>query len=125
MTRANAPRFDQLARRLAQREAELRDEIAAKREQSAGVPTDVRDQKDQADAQVIGDVAEREIERDLDELRQIEAALRRIDSGRYGVCVDCGQPIASQRLTAQPWVARCAACQTAAEQRQQRGAAPR
>jgi RNA polymerase-binding protein DksA len=127
MNDTTAPRYDALARRLAQRRQQLRDEIAAKRAPDPLPATDVQDQKDQADARSMGEVAAAEIERDYDELRQIDAALRRIDSGQYGICVDCGAMIDTQRLQAQPAVARCTACQTALEQQQQqlhaRGAA--
>jgi DnaK suppressor protein len=122
MSKTIPPRYDALARQLAQRQAQLRDEVAAKRAPDALPTTDVTDQKDQADARSMGEVAAAEIERDLDELRQIDAALRRIDSGQYGVCIDCGASIGAQRLAAQPAVARCTACQTAVEQRQARAA---
>ena len=36
------------------------------------------------------------------ELDRIEAALRRIDEGRYGVCDDCGEPIGAQVLLVNP-----------------------
>jgi DnaK suppressor protein len=48
---------------------------------------------------------------------QVVAALARIDAGTYGVCVDCGQPIPSERLEARPEVARCLADQEKAEAR--------
>ncbi|AUT75914.1 conjugal transfer protein TraR [Paraburkholderia hospita] len=53
---------------------------------------------------------------DFDELQQIDAALARIAAGRYGACVDCGDPIGYERLVAAPYTARCVSCQTAFEQ---------
>ena len=44
-------------------------------------------------------------------LRDVEAALRRMDAGRYGLCVDCGTPIAVERLEILPQTARCLLCQ--------------
>lgn len=44
-------------------------------------------------------------------LAAIEAALKRIDRGDYGRCVDCGQDIPDRRLAAIPWAARCIACE--------------
>ena len=44
-------------------------------------------------------------------LRDVEAALRRMDAGRYGLCVDCATPIAVERLEILPQTARCLACQ--------------
>ena len=37
------------------------------------------------------------------ELAEIEAALRRIDAGTYGICEATGTPIAANRLRAIPW----------------------
>lgn len=50
------------------------------------------------------------------ELRRIEAALRRIEEGDYGYCLECGEPIALQRLEFDPAVTLCVAC---AEKREQ------
>lgn len=38
---------------------------------------------------------------------EIQAALERLDSGTYGRCVVCGNPIAVGRLDARPWTAFC------------------
>jgi DnaK suppressor protein len=43
-------------------------------------------------------------------LQAIEEALRRIDQGTYGVCRDCGEPIAAARLNAIPWTRVCIGC---------------
>jgi DnaK suppressor protein len=43
-------------------------------------------------------------------LQAIEDALKRIDAGNYGVCRDCGEPIASARLNAIPWTRVCITC---------------
>jgi DnaK suppressor protein len=44
-------------------------------------------------------------------LRLIEAALRRVADGSFGVCVACGDDIQSRRLQAVPWTQFCLACQ--------------
>src|SRR3954469_8687075 len=43
-------------------------------------------------------------------LQAIEEALVRIDKGTYGVCRDCGEPIAEPRLKAIPWTRVCITC---------------
>ena len=43
-------------------------------------------------------------------LQAIEDALARIEKGTYGVCRDCGDPIAEARLNAIPWTRVCIAC---------------
>jgi DnaK suppressor protein len=43
-------------------------------------------------------------------LQAIEEALLRIDKGVFGVCRDCGEPIAPARLEAIPWTRVCKTC---------------
>jgi DnaK suppressor protein len=43
-------------------------------------------------------------------LQAIEEALERIQKGTYGVCRDCGEPIAEPRLNAIPWTRVCIVC---------------
>lgn len=38
-------------------------------------------------------------------------ALRRLDDGTYGTCVDCGRAVPEGRLEAKPEAARCLTCQ--------------
>lgn len=48
-------------------------------------------------------------ERDI--LRRIDAALNRMDSDKYGVCVHCGKEVQTGRLQAVPWARHCIDCQ--------------
>lgn len=48
---------------------------------------------------------------DYEELRLVEEALRRLDSGGYGVCLACEEPIAPKRLQALSWARYCVKCQ--------------
>ena len=43
-------------------------------------------------------------------LQAIEEALGRLEKGTYGVCRDCGEPIAEARLRAIPWTRVCITC---------------
>ncbi len=43
-------------------------------------------------------------------LQAIEEALVRIEKGTYGICRDCGGPIAEARLNAIPWTRVCITC---------------
>ena len=43
-------------------------------------------------------------------LQAIEEALGRIEKGTYGICRDCGEPIADARLMAIPWTRVCISC---------------
>jgi RNA polymerase-binding transcription factor len=44
-------------------------------------------------------------------LAEVQAAMRRLEDGTYGKCLDCGRPIESTRLEAVPWAAYCLADQ--------------
>ena len=48
-------------------------------------------------------------ERDI--LRRIDAALERMDTNKYGVCVHCGKTVQVGRLKAVPWARHCIGCQ--------------
>lgn len=54
-------------------------------------------------------------ERESAELVEIDAALKRIADGSFGLCVDCGVSIPAARLHASPTAMRCIDCQTKAE----------
>jgi DnaK suppressor protein len=43
-------------------------------------------------------------------LRDVEEALVRMDTGRYGLCVYCAQPIPVARLEALPYATGCVGC---------------
>ena len=47
----------------------------------------------------------------IDRLNKIAAALGRLERDEYGLCVECGKPIAPARLRAMPEVATCVPCQ--------------
>lgn len=44
-------------------------------------------------------------------LRHVERALVRLERGEYGLCVECNDAIADQRLAALPFALRCRACE--------------
>jgi DnaK suppressor protein len=110
--------FPELRQRLQQRAAQLRDEIELAQQRPADgddATHEVLDRKDQAGLRALDGVAAAEVERDRTELAAVEAALERLVDGRYGRCADCGEPIGTQRLQAQPAALRCLDCQAAAE----------
>ncbi len=41
----------------------------------------------------------------------VEAALARAESGEFGLCAACGQPMEPKRLEAVPWARHCIRCQ--------------
>jgi DnaK suppressor protein len=82
--------------------ADWRDSIAVR---TSADPTDTTQQ--------IGEreMASRCLSRNASLIRDLRAALKRVDEGAYGVCIDCEEPIAPKRLAAVPWTPRCLSCQ--------------
>jgi DnaK suppressor protein len=58
------------------------------------------------------------LERQSNRLREVRAALRRIDAGTFGICVGCEETINPKRLAAVPWASSCIVCQEAADRGQ-------
>jgi len=50
------------------------------------------------------------------ELQKIAGALRRIDSGDYGDCLSCDEPVAPERLALDPAATLCIECASKKEQ---------
>jgi DnaK suppressor protein len=77
---------------------------------------------DQHMADTATETLDREIDYTLEELDgrmlvAVDAALARIDQGTFGTCVNCGAPIAPERLEAMPWATLCIDC----KRREERG----
>lgn len=109
--------LESLRHKLAQRVSELRGQIAemtgrAEDEPFRAIAGEVGNSGDESTASSLIDTERAEISRDVGELRAIEAALSRIDSGKYGLCLDCEERIDGTRLGAQPTALRCVPCQT-------------
>lgn len=65
---------------------------------------------------------DRELDYTLEEnsenvLAEIDAALKRIEAGTYGVCINCGKQIPPERLEALPWATLCIDCKRERERR--------
>jgi DnaK suppressor protein len=56
------------------------------------------------------DLTAAQLERERQTLRQIEAALARLEAGNYGVCGGCSVSIPKARLEALPWALLCVHC---------------
>lgn len=54
------------------------------------------------------------------ELTRISSTLTRLDSGRYGTCSECGEPIGVDRLKVYPYADECIECATFDERRNSR-----
>jgi DnaK suppressor protein len=77
---------------------------------------------DEAGEETVHDLADtatetydRELDYTLEEnseqiLAEIDAALKRIEEGTYGICTNRGEQIAEERLEALPWATLCIDC---------------
>ena len=95
--------------------AELEERLAALQSRLASI-------KRQVTQSHSGDSAEQAQERENDEvvdaignetaqsIRDIQAALLRIEDGTYGICGQCGEEISAGRLQAVPEATRCVNC---------------
>jgi len=97
---------------LAARESEL--EGLIRNREAAAIETSA-DALDQIQHAVERELALGTLARESSGLRETRAALRRIDDGSFGICMDCEEEINLKRLAAVPWAARCIACQERAD----------
>jgi DnaK suppressor protein len=67
------------------------------------------------------ELAIRNLDRESNLLRNVRAALRRIDEGNFGVCVHCEEDISPKRIAAVPWTPFCIACQEQADRAAEEG----
>jgi len=116
----DARQLDSLRTAMEARSRQLREEIRqtllkSDSEQYLQIADAVRDLEDDSFADLMVDVSLAEIDRDLEELRAIDAALLRLGEGSYGMCEVCDKPIDPKRLEITPHALRCIDCQTVFE----------
>jgi DnaK suppressor protein len=83
--------------------------------EDAALPNRREETDDDAAADTAAHMDIAAVSRDAEELATLESALARLASGDYGICVECGDDIARERLYANPAATRCAECQQFAE----------
>lgn len=117
MTALTRPQLEQLGQKLKAdyqaRLHEVRDELQNSGNQHRidllnGEPGDAGDE---SMANALADFNLAILDRHIDEIRDIEAALQRIRRDEYGVCIDCGEDVTFPRLMAYPTAKRCIVCQ--------------
>jgi len=114
----NEYQINAFKKKLNDRFAALRQEIGEaltshEDEQYADLAGQVHDIGDEALADLLVDIELAAVDRHIQEIRDIEAALMRIDENHYGECCDCKEAIAIDRLEAFPTALRCVICQEA------------
>ena len=116
MSGLSKSRLKEIETLLNEREKTLQAEVRAAHEEEAARPSaqgpQVDDDVAQGEQRFRHGIEHAELQRDQEELRDIDTARERIAAGSYGQCIDCGTDIAFERLKAQPTATRCVACQT-------------
>ncbi|OOG24738.1 conjugal transfer protein TraR [Thioalkalivibrio denitrificans] len=72
---------------------------------------EVHDIGEQSVADLLVDLELADVDRHIEEIRDIEAALLRIAGRAYGICIDCEGPVDYERLSVYPTAKRCVRCQ--------------
>jgi DnaK suppressor protein len=76
---------------------------------------------DRLQQQLNREVAIRNLDRESKLLKEIRAALKRMDEGTFGICLRCEEDIPEKRLKAVPWAAYCISCQETIDQQRSAG----
>jgi DnaK suppressor protein len=115
MTKTDVAKYKQI---LEQRQAEL---AGVLRNRDAITIEKSPDALDEVQNAAERELAIRNLDRESNLLRNVRAALRRIDEGTFGVCVHCEEDISPKRVAAVPWTPFCIACQEQADRAEQEG----
>ena len=107
----------QLKEALQRRYVELREEVRDELERSgnehyADLAGSVPDPGDASVADMLVDLDANLVDRQVNEMREVEAALKRLADLDYGDCIECGGEIGFERLMAYPIAQRCVRCQS-------------
>jgi DnaK suppressor protein len=81
---------------------------------------DISDPTDRASLEGNRSLTLRIRDRERKLITKIEEALGRINDGTYGVCEECGGPIAVERLKARPVTTLCITCKAEQEEAEKR-----
>ena len=114
MSNLNTQQKTCLSTALLEREQALREDLRREldlQDDFAHLASEVPDPGDQSFANLSIDLGNAAVSRDLYELRAIDLARKKLASGSYGDCIQCGYAIPYQRLQAMPSADRCAPCQ--------------
>ena len=97
---------------------EMRDDLmrtVRKQQLSEAALPDTGDSVDQASQSIEKELLFELSDNERVTLDQIEAALRKMDKGNYGLCESCRKPIGKARLEALPFARYCISCQSSVE----------
>jgi RNA polymerase-binding protein DksA len=117
MAALTQPQLDQLVEKLNENYRTLLDEARDELENTGNqhrielLNNEPGDSGDESMANALADFNVAQLDRHIEAMRDVEAALQRVKNGNYGVCIDCGDDVAFARLQAYPTAKRCIVCQ--------------
>ncbi len=84
------------------------------------VNEDLADSVDRSSMEADRNFTIRLLDREHKLLKKVEEAFERLANGEFGVCGECGEDIAKERLLARPVATLCIACKEAEERAEQK-----
>ncbi len=106
---------DQLKQKLEEEKSSLIFSNNLSAEEFGLATDDVNDETDAAIADYEGSHLLRFRNREVFYIKKIDKALKKIEKGEYGECIDCGGTIRFERLWARPTAEMCIQCKEEAE----------
>lgn len=98
----------------------LREEVLKRIEEEVGTKLKEDPRFTTLSTMDVGDLSQFDLDSDinysllqgqLERLKNIEEALRKLEEGTYGYCEECGEPIPIKRLKVLPFARYCVRCQ--------------
>ncbi|HEX4602932.1 MAG TPA: TraR/DksA family transcriptional regulator [Candidatus Angelobacter sp.] len=108
MDKSRLKKFEDI---LTKKREDLRQNLSRTQEDRQEAQDFGRDEGDRAIASLSKEMTFRQKALDRGLLTLVEAAISRVNNGTYGECLNCGQEIGANRLTAVPWSRYCITCQ--------------
>ena len=111
-------RHEVLKSMLEDRRREIQDKLRSLRETLPVESATVKDAEEQSVDDFVQEMDFALMEMKAESLGKIDEAIRRLESGVYGVCAECDAEIAEARLKALPFATNCVTCQEREESQQ-------
>jgi DnaK suppressor protein len=109
-------RYQALKAMLEDRRHDIQQRLRSLRETLPAQLAEVKDAEEQSVSDFVQDVELALMEMKSETLGQIDEAIRRLETGAYGTCANCGREISEARLKALPFATLCLECQEAEEE---------
>ncbi|RMA97211.1 TraR/DksA family transcriptional regulator [Hydrogenothermus marinus] len=102
--------IEKVREELLKKRAEIIESLENNKKESQNEKSGVEDAADEVTAELSRETLYKLSQTEREKLFLIDIALKKIESGTYGICEECGNPIGEKRLEAIPWVRLCIDC---------------